>query len=458
MPRRFSFLHTGDLHLDTPFAGLAGAAPDAIAARLRDATLKAWDRIVTLALERGVDFVLVAGDVFEAETRTLRGQLAFADGLERLAVSGIPTAVVTGNHDPLSGWEASVAWPATAHRFGPEVEAFPIIRDGAEIARIYGISYAEKSETRDLVARFRRDGDTPFAIGMLHGSVGISDRHERYAPTTEDELVASGMDYWALGHVHARRIVRSAKPLIVYPGNPQGRDPGEASAKGVAVVEVDANGVPTPEFVDTDVARWVVVGVDCTKLASITNLRSEIRAALVRAQHEAARSVVVRITLRGFTSLHDELRRPGVAADLVMAIRADYDTDADPFVWLESIRDETRSDQETAYARGADFIAELNALVLATRASLAPDNQADVHGVPSASLGREGNGDDSAPVDQHLTDHQPLALAAIASELYADARVRHVVDGSEPLELPAPDEILEDARTLILDSLRSTGN
>jgi DNA repair protein SbcD/Mre11 len=76
MARPFSFLHTGDLHLDTPFAGLTGAVPPEISARLREATLRAWSRIVDLALEREVDFVVVAGDVFEAETRTLRGQLA----------------------------------------------------------------------------------------------------------------------------------------------------------------------------------------------------------------------------------------------------------------------------------------------------------------------------------------------------------------------------------------------
>ena len=69
MPRTFSFLHTGDLHLDTPFAGLTSAAPPVISERLRLATLQAWDRIVSLAIERRVDFVVVAGDVFEAETQ-----------------------------------------------------------------------------------------------------------------------------------------------------------------------------------------------------------------------------------------------------------------------------------------------------------------------------------------------------------------------------------------------------
>lgn len=430
MPRPFSFLHTGDLHLDTPFSGLTGSAPDQIAKRLRDATLKTWDRIVSLAIERSVDFVVVAGDVFEAETRTLRGQLAFADGLERLAVRGVATAVVTGNHDPLSGWEASVSWPVLAHRFGPEVEALPIVRDGRELARVYGISYAQKVETRDLASRFRRDADARYAIGLLHGTVGLSDRHERYAPTTEEALVAAGMDYWALGHIHARRIVRAAKPLVVYPGNPQGRDPGEAAPKGVAIVRVDASGLSVPEFLDIDVVRWVVLAVDCRALANMSELRSEIRSLLTREQGAAARSIVARITLRGFTPLHDELRRRGVLGDLLRALREDHAPDADPFTWLESVRDETRSDQEAAYARGADFIAELDDLVQVSRV-----------GLPRP----EGAG------------HEPLELNALASELYSDQRIRSAVDGAEPIELPETNEVLEDARTLVLDRLRSTG-
>ena len=438
MPRPFSFLHTGDLHLDTPFAGLAGSAPEAISARLRDATLRAWDRIVGLAIDRSVDFVVVAGDVFEAETRTLRGQLAFADGLERLSTHGIPAAVVTGNHDPLSGWEASVVWPGNARRFGPEVEAVPIVKDGQELARVYGISYAQKAETRDLAARFRRDPDAPFAIGLLHGTVGISDRHERYAPTTEETLVSSGMDYWALGHIHARRVVRPARPMVVYPGNPQGRDPGEASAKGVALVTVDADGRPVVDFADTDVIRWVVVSVDCTSLTTMTDLRSELRSALLRGRGAAGRSIVARIMLRGFTGLHDELRQRGVAEDLLRALREDHAVDADPFVWLESLHDETRSDLETAYARGGDFIAELDGLVEATLATLRAS--------PTAADGSKRG----AP-------HEPLALASIAAELYGDPRIRQAVDDAEQTPVPPLDQILDEARTTVLDRLRATG-
>jgi DNA repair exonuclease SbcCD nuclease subunit len=72
----FRFVHAGDLHLDSPFVGLTNDAPPGVAQTLREATIRAWDNVVDLALAEQVDFFLVAGDAFEHANRTLRGQLA----------------------------------------------------------------------------------------------------------------------------------------------------------------------------------------------------------------------------------------------------------------------------------------------------------------------------------------------------------------------------------------------
>jgi DNA repair exonuclease SbcCD nuclease subunit len=431
----FSFLQTGDLHLDTPFVGLSNGAPPAVSARLRDATLRSWDRIVALALERRVDFVVVAGDVFESETRTLMGQLAFASGLARLAEVGIPAAVVTGNHDPLSGWEATVEWPAGALRFGSdEVGAMPIVRGGKEIARVYGISYGTKIERRDLAAMFHREADVPFAVGLLHATIGPNERHEPYAPTTDGVLADSGIDYWALGHIHSRRIVRASRPCVVYAGNPQGRDPGETEPRGVAVVMVGSDAVPHPEFVDTDVVRWTIVDLDVTSVSSMTRLHELVRTTLNERRDSAGRSLVARVRFTGFTPLHDELRRVHVLRDLEVAVRDGFPPEADPFVWVESLRDLTRSEAETAYARGADFVSEFEALVAATRASL----KGDVSG-------------------QEQGDAHALELAPIAAELFDDARFRRVAADPTAESVEGLAGGLNEARVIALDRLRTTG-
>ena len=118
----FSFVHTADLHLDSPFSGLRQVDGE-MAGLLKDATFKAFDQVVDLALGNKVDFLLVAGDVYDSSERSLRAQLRFADGLKRLADAGIRSFVCHGNHDPMDGWSASLHWPNEVHVFGPHLES-----------------------------------------------------------------------------------------------------------------------------------------------------------------------------------------------------------------------------------------------------------------------------------------------------------------------------------------------
>ncbi len=195
-----------------------------------------------LALRERVDFVVIAGDVFEVASPTLLGQTRFRDGLSRLADAGIPSFVVHGNHDPADGrsWAPSLAFPALVHRFGTEAgESVPVLRDGREIARIHGRSYPRAAVTENFAASMRAEADAPFSIGLLHTNVGDRPGHANYAPCSLDDLRVSGMDYWALGHIHQPGQVL-ADPPAFYSGIPQGRDPGELGARGCYLVEVDA--------------------------------------------------------------------------------------------------------------------------------------------------------------------------------------------------------------------------
>lgn len=97
----FSFAHVADLHLDTPFSGLASLNDD-LAMRLNNASLDAWERVVQAALHHGVDFVVIAGDVYDSDTASVRAQPRFKRGLERLSAAGIPV--------PCSQKPARVRW------------------------------------------------------------------------------------------------------------------------------------------------------------------------------------------------------------------------------------------------------------------------------------------------------------------------------------------------------------
>ena len=92
------FIHAADIHLDSPMRGLE-AYPGAPAERLRIATRQAFDRVVDLCLEEQVDFLILAGDLFDTEVKDFHAALAAAAQLRRLNQAHIPVYLILGNHD-----------------------------------------------------------------------------------------------------------------------------------------------------------------------------------------------------------------------------------------------------------------------------------------------------------------------------------------------------------------------
>jgi len=360
----FSFVHCADLHLDSPFEGIHAAAPP-IAAVLREATFTAFDRIIDLAIVEAVDFIIVAGDVHDAENRSLRAQLRFRDALRKAGEAGLRCFIAHGNHDPLSGWEARLTMPAEAQRFGGQsVECFTVERRGATLAHICGISYPVRDVTANLASGFRRDPEAPFAIGVLHCNVGGDPNHDNYAPCGLEDLAAAGMDYWALGHIHARKIMRDQGPCIVYPGNPQGRSRREMGPRGCYLVRVDGARRITPTFVATDVVRWFMEDLDIAGLSSWDDLLDE----LSRVQEEVragaeGRAVILRLNLTGRGELHRELaKRIDLERDLAEPLR-EGEPERPDFVWVESVQNRTRPPLDLGQRRLVqDFVGDfLNA-------------------------------------------------------------------------------------------------
>jgi DNA repair exonuclease SbcCD nuclease subunit len=375
----FRFLHTGDLHLDSPFGGLTAEVPADVRELLRGSSTAAWRNVVATALDEQVDFVVIAGDVFEGRSPTLLGQTRFRDGLAQLDAAGIASFVVHGNHDPMDGrsWAPSLDFPASTTRFGTRrVESAPALREGREIARVYGQSYRHASVTENLAANFRREANVPFAIGLLHANVGDVPGHGNYAPCSIEDLRASGMDYWALGHIHKPGRVTDA-PLAIYCGIPQGRDPGETGPRGAWLVEVDAAARPTARFVACDVARWQHLAVSIDGLETDEHLLRALREGLAGVAADAdGRSLVVRLRLEGRGPLHASLRRLGYLADLRRLLNEERSS-APPWAWLESVSDATQPAVDIATRRGApDFVGDfLRVAASARRASRTTDPQ-----------------------------------------------------------------------------------
>ncbi len=428
----FRFLHAGDLHLDSPLEGLSSEAPPEIRAILRAATTDAWRNVVDLALRERVDFVVIAGDVFEVASPTLLGQTRFRDGLARLAGANIPSFVVHGNHDPADGssWAPSIAFPALVHRFGTEAgESTPVLRDGTEIARIHGRSYPRPAVTENYVAGMRADDDAPFNIGLLHTNVGDRPGHANYAPCSLDDLRASGMDYWALGHIHQPGPVLDDPPSY-YSGIPQGRDPGELGARGCYLVEVDAARGVTASFVATDVVRWQPIDIPIAGLRDDEALMAAARVAVAAALEDADdRSLVVRLRLTGRGPLHGSLARPGYLAHVKLLLGEELDG-ARPFAWVESIRDATRPEIDIDARRETpDFVGDFLRTVSTARRSAR-----------------------STDPEEHAR-WQALLRASVASLFEESPRGRRYLRSAAPDDGQLVGDILDDAEALGIDLL-----
>ena len=353
----FRFVHAADLHIDSPFSGI-GDVDVRVANRLREATYEAFQNLVELCLKSDVDFLVIAGDVYDGADRSVRAQLRFRDGLSRLADEGIQTFVVHGNHDPLDGWQSSIAWPEGVHIFGAAPEWKNIEKNGEIVAAVQGMSYPTREVTDNLALQFSpTQSGSIFTIGLLHANVGGNSAHPNYAPCTVEDLSASGIDYWALGHVHTRQTLKRAAPIIAYPGNIQGRHPNETGERGALVVDVDPSGASKSEFVPLDVVRWEHTDVDISNLETIDSLDSAIRQQTDNMSAIAeGRDVVCRVTITGRGPLHEQLAADGAVEDLIEATRNSW-TGGSPWVWIDRIVDLTRPAIDIeARAKQDDFL------------------------------------------------------------------------------------------------------
>ena len=286
----FRFIHAADLHLDTPFSGLARLDPE-LAALLRDASLDAFDALIDWVIEADAAALLIAGDLYDGPERGLRAQLRLRSGLQRLADEGRSCFIVHGNHDPLEeGWSAIERWPATVSIFPSAApERRPLMRGGKRLAWVQGQSYAERAERRPLARGFASSASGEFEIGLLHCQLAGRPDHAPYAPCTQAELEAVGLDYWALGHVHRRELIEGRGCSIVYPGNLQGRSfkASETGAKGALLVEVAEGRVVETEFRALDRVRFARIELSLDDLVGMDQL-ADAALALADEQRVAA--------------------------------------------------------------------------------------------------------------------------------------------------------------------------
>ena len=330
----FRFIHAADLHLDSPLRGLEAyeGAPLEV---LRGATGRAFENLVKLALEEEVDFVVIAGDLYDGDWKDYSTGLFFRSQMARLNAGGIPVYLIAGNHDAASVITKKLVLPDNVRIFSTrttesfEVPGLPVI--------IHGRGFPNRAVPENLALNYPSAIPGKFNLGLLHTSLTGRPGHATYAPCSEQDLRSKGYDYWALGHVHQPEVI-SEDPWVVFAGNCQGRHVRETGPRGCCLVSVNvALDIERVEWRTLDVVRWQDVAVALDQVAKETEATQRIRAALADAVKMAEeRLLAARITLTGASPLHGSLHREAQRWRAeIQGIAQDFGEAA---VWIEQIK------------------------------------------------------------------------------------------------------------------------
>jgi DNA repair protein SbcD/Mre11 len=236
-------LHTADLHLGAPFVWLGELA----ATRQKDLLLT-FRRIVDCCIERQVDLLLIAGDLFDQPRPEASLYLAVQAEFARLQRHHILTVLLPGTHDGVWGGEtySSGHFPAAIilDQAGDHAPLELQIRE--QTVFLYGSAYrGERPE--EFYPRMRRQEGAGYHVGLLHGALKKGpqwDYRDKDLPFNLDELNSWGLDYVALGHYHSYQELQQGGAVIAcYPGSPEGKQFVETGERFVALLELTSAGI-----------------------------------------------------------------------------------------------------------------------------------------------------------------------------------------------------------------------
>ena len=355
------FIHTADIHLDSPLTGLS-AYQDAPAELLRTATRDAFENLVSEAIREKVDFMVIAGDLYDGSWKDFNTGLFFVRQMGLLKTAGIQVFVLFGNHDAESEMTKKLLMPDNVHCFSAtKAQTFRL--DSLRVA-LHGRSFKDAATLENLAMTYPQAAPGWLNIGVLHTALDGSAVHPNYAPCSIAQLEALGYQYWALGHVHEHRIWQGTC-TIAFPGNLQGRHIRETGPRGALLVTAEDGQIESVERLFVDVLRWYAVEVDVSSaadLADVVRLTGQaLEATLAQSQTELP--LAVRVMMTGATAAHGKLF--GMEAQLraeVLGLAASISPER---LWIEKVRLDT-SPLELAeeVAARSDAVADLQSFLL----------------------------------------------------------------------------------------------
>jgi len=317
----FSFVHAADIHLDSPMLRL-DEYDGAPVSRIRQATRRALDNMVHLAISEKVNFVLISGDLYDGDWKDYNTGLFFISRMARLVEAGIPVYIIAGNHDAANRMTKSLSLPDGVKLIGSRSPA-TFMLENIGVA-IHGQSFPTQAVKIDLSEKYPPAVNGFFNIGMLHTCATGSKEHDPYAPCSIE----------GLSHIHKRQVL-CEDPPILFPGNLQGRSIKESGPKGCVLVKVEKDR-PAYEFHALDVIRWVLCEADVTGEETEQGFFEKVMNSVSAVAADTDIPMLVRVNAVGTCPIHDR-----IASDLerlVGEVRAGTISLYPDRIWIEKVR------------------------------------------------------------------------------------------------------------------------
>lgn len=293
----FSFIHTADIHLGRAFSDINIELTAEQKNILRTAHEKALEDLGAFAVDKSVDFILIAGDTFDDSEHDLRSKIVLTRFLKKMEKEEISVYMVCGNHDPSVSYTNELVFKDSSkiNIFGVNrpLEPMSVKLNSVNVAKIYPFGFATTSCLKSPCEFLQKAQDkTVFNIGLIHCDMTTS--NNVYAPCSETSLRVLDYDYYALGHIH--------KPLendkFVYSGTIQGRSKKDVGEHGFRYVTVENGEILVNDFITCDKVRYYdlehSVTEDESSVETFENIHNKIEDYL-----KGCRLVIINLTLVG---------------------------------------------------------------------------------------------------------------------------------------------------------------
>jgi predicted phosphodiesterase len=326
MSETLKFIHASDLHLDVSISGLA-ELPKHLIDVLANAPYQAATKIFDTAVAERVDFVLLAGDLFDIDSGNARSAAFLLNQFRRLDEKNIPVYWVAGECDHPDRWPGSIELPANVVTFSSSVvEHFVVRREGQNIARVMAAGYDPKRRSgSDFVA----PDDELFNIALTHGE---------YESST---LTGQHVQYWAMGGRHKPAKLDKSGTLVVYPGTPQARTPKESGLHGFKICRIDPAGKLRVQTVESDRVRFLPQKVAIAENVNAKELQNELAERALKVISDTTDQIVLTSWyLSSDGDFNPAIRKPEWSAEILEWLRDEFGR-GDKGLWSTSVRVET---------------------------------------------------------------------------------------------------------------------